>query len=190
MTKEYDFDNPYNIYELELSNGMTRTIELEELKELNLNPENHLPDLQGRKTIVSNYVLDFWMRFLKPTAFCIYLQLVKMAYGEKDHAWPSNSALAELTGTSVRTVQNKMDELIDHNLVTVIHVKDARTLEKKNNVYLMPTVIPLISVKQFEELPKRLQKKHDEYMDYIKKQKIMFVPDYHNENIQNEETAD
>jgi len=178
MGNEFNFNDPNNIYELKLPNGMTRKIDAEEIKNLSLNPQWHLPDLQGRKTIISNYILTFWGRILGPTTFVLYLQLVKMAFGDKDHAWPSNSYLADLTGMDRRTVQRKMLELIDHGLVAVIHVKDARTFESKNNIYMMPTVIPLISKKQYEELPKRLQQEHDEYMEYIKSKKIMFVPNY------------
>lgn len=171
---EYDsIANPNYVYRIQLPHGGNRAISHEELEEISLNPVHCLPELNGKKTWVSNYVGTFWSHIMKPNCFAVYFQLMKLAYGDKDYAFPSISYLGLLTNMSDRTVQRCLRTLIELNFVVVIQVREARTLENKPNLYLLSNTIPFISTKQYESLPLRLQKEHDEFMKYIKKRKLL-----------------
>jgi transcription initiation factor IIE alpha subunit len=96
-----------------------------------------------------------------------------MAYGEKDYAFPSVSHLCELTGMSRRSVQKYLLELADLKFVNIIEVQDAKTNEYDSNIYMLSNTIPFISKEQYDNLPARLKKQHDKFVEMIKKRKIM-----------------
>jgi biotin operon repressor len=174
--------DPNIIYSVQLPNGKSRPLSHDELMNLTLNSPNSIPELHGKKTWISNYVGTFWMPFMKPGPFAVYFQLVKMAYGDKDHAFPSVPYLAMLLGVSERTVQSYIDHLVDLGFVIVLERRDAQTNKQLSNLYLLSNTIPFISKAQYEKLPKRLQQEHDRFMEYIKFKKIMHeehIPDYH-----------
>jgi hypothetical protein len=174
-----EFLSKEKIYHIKLPNGQKRAISIEEINEISLNPEHVLPEINGQKTWVSNYVATFWMRFMKPQGFALYLQLQKMAYGEKDFSFPSVPYLAMLTGMSDRSVQKYLMHLYDLGFLVIIESQDARTYAHDSNIYLLTSVTPFLSTKQYEALPKRLQSDHDKFMEHLKRKKLLQgSPDY------------
>jgi hypothetical protein len=109
---KFDMEDPRFIYALQLPTGRTVPIERDELRKLALNPKNPVPLVKGEYTGVGNYLGTFWTHFMGPTAFAIYFQLEKMAYGDKDYSFPSVEYLAMLIGTSPRTVQRNSNAAI------------------------------------------------------------------------------
>lgn len=165
---KFNIDDPRFVFEVQLPNGSKRKIDREELYTLSLNPTNSVPGLKGEYTGIGNYVGTFWTHFMGPTAFAIYFQLEKMAFGDKDHSFPSVKYLAMLTGCSERTIQRNIKKLVELNFVVVVEVKDAITNDQMNNLYLLSTTTPFLSKEQYEQLPDRLKAEHDKYMDKIK----------------------
>lgn len=161
------------VYAVQLPAGGTRSISREELERLSLNMPNPIPEMNGYKTWVSNYVGTFWSHLMGPVAFSIYFQLSKMAYGDKDHAYPSVPYLSELIGVSVPTIQKHMKTLIDLNFVIVLEVKDGRTNEHLPNLYMLSNTVPFISIVQYKQLPARLKKEHDIFMDKLKYRNVL-----------------
>lgn len=166
------FDKRF-VYAVQLPTGSTRAIDREELENLTLNPSNPIPELNGGKTWVSNYVGTFWSHFMGPIPFCIYFQILKMAYGDKDYAFPTIDYLAKVIGTSESSIHRHMKKLIDLNFVIVVEVRDGRTNESMPNLYMISNTIPFLPKPYYEKLPKRLQKEHDAFMERIKKRNIM-----------------
>jgi hypothetical protein len=174
-----DFLKENKVYHLRLPNGDKRKIGLEELKKMSVNPKHVIPELSGNKTWVSNYVGTFWMPFMKPQAFALYFQLVKLAFGEKNYAFPSVPYLSMLTGMSVRSVHKYLMELYDLGFLTIIESQDAYSGKQDSNIYLMSELTPFISTEHYKQLPKRLQEEHDEYLERIKSKKVLIeTPEY------------
>lgn len=165
---KFDIDDPRFVYEVQLPAGGTRKIERSELYKLMRNPENPVPQVKGEYTSISNYVGTFWTHFMGTTAFAIYFQLEKMAFGSKDHSFPSVDYLAMLCGCSARTVQRNMNVLVELGFVVVLEVYDAYTKDQMNNVYLLASTVPFLSKEQYKKLPKRLQNEHDKFIEKIK----------------------
>jgi|GEM_PF-3645090 len=173
--------DPNVIYYVQLPTGKTRRLSEEELEKITLNSPNNIPELNGKKTWISNYVATFWMPFMKPGPFAVYVQLQKMAYGDKDHAFPSVPYLAMILGISERTVQNYIDHLVDLGFVIVLERFEAQSNRQLSNLYLLSTTTPFLPREKYEKLPKKLQREHDRFMDYIKFKKILHeerIPDY------------
>ena len=57
---------------------------------------------------------------IEPGAFMLYVALLDNARGTAE-AWPKRSSLAERLGVSVRTISNRLNQLVDAGLVTVLH---------------------------------------------------------------------
>lgn len=165
---KFDIDDPRFVFEVQLPTGGTRKIDREELRQLALNPTNSVPLLKGDYTGIGHYVGTFWSHFMGPVPFAIYFQLEKMAYGDKDHSFPSVPYLAMLCGCSPRTIQRNMQTLVELGFVVVLEVYDALTNDQMNNVYLLSNTVPFISKAQYNKLPDRLKAEHDKYMDKIK----------------------
>jgi hypothetical protein len=173
------------VYEVQMPTGGTRKIDRDELERLSLNAPNPIPELNGGKTWISNYVGTYWSHFMGPVPFAIYFQILKMAYGEKDYAFPTVPYLAMLIGVSPSSVQRHMKKLIDLNFVIVVEVKNSWNNEHLPNLYMLSNTIPFISTAQYKALPARLQKEHDKFMDKIKKRKLMSeenMPNYESTN--------
>lgn len=175
MNKKEPFNlfDPKWIYELQMPTGGTRKITREELEKLSLNSPTDINEGTGNVTLISNYIGTFWTPFMKPGPFAVYFQLTKMAYGDKDHSYPSVPYLAMLTGTSEKSVQRYMKVLIDLNLVIVVELTDARTNEQHSNVYLVPTTVPRLPKPLLEKLPKRLQKEHEKYLEKLQTKRLI-----------------
>lgn len=160
-------------YDLQLADGGTlRLSSKEEINKYTLNPENPIPEMAGNITWVSNYVLTYWLPLMKPDAFVVYLQLLKLAFGTKEYAYPTVGYLAETTGLSRRTVQRVIKILIDLNFVVVIHVKDTRTNSNAPNLYLLSRTVPFLTERQLAELPERLQESHKKFIEKTKYRSI------------------
>lgn len=173
MSGKLDIFSDDHEYEIMYPTGKTKKLEnREEIEKYLLNPENPIPEVVGQKTWVSNYVLTFWMPIMGVGAFTTYLQLTKMAYGEKEYAYPTGNYLAMLMGISKRTVQKYMRELQDLNFVVVIHVTDKKRRTNIQNIYLLSRTIPYLSDKQLELLPSRLQEEHSKFIEETKKRKL------------------
>jgi DNA-binding transcriptional regulator YhcF (GntR family) len=171
--KKFDIFSEDHDYEVLLLRGETKKLKSRmEINEYLLNPSNPIPEMSGQKTWVSNYVLTFWMPLMGVGAFTVYLQLSKMAYGEKDYSFPTASYLAMMMGVSKRSVQRYMRELQDLNFVVVIHVKDKKKGTNVQNLYLLSRTIPFLTDKQVELLPKRLQDEHKAFIEDTKERKI------------------
>lgn len=57
---------------------------------------------------------------IEPGAFMLYVALLDHARGTNE-AYPKRSSLAERLGVSVRTISNRLNQLVDAGLVTVLH---------------------------------------------------------------------
>lgn len=156
-----------------------RRVDLEELEKMSLNPKHVLPEINGYKTIVSNYVLKFWQQHMKPQGFAIYMHLLSMAFGEKNHAFPSVPYLSDLTGMSERTVQKYIGELEDLGFVIVVESEDAITGKPDVNLYMLAHTTPFIPEELYKKLSPKLKKEHDKYLEKLEHRQILFEsPNY------------
>lgn len=88
---------------------------------------------------------------IEPGAFMLYVALLDHARGT-DEAYPKRSHLAKRLGVSVRTISNRLNQLIEAKLVTVLHqyrkADGTITNERKGfirqiqNVYIIETEKP------------------------------------------------
>jgi hypothetical protein len=171
--KKFDIFSEDHEFEVLLLSGATKKLKnREEINDYIINPSNPIPEMIGQKTWVSNYVLTFWMPLMGVGAFTLYLQLSKMAYGEKDHSFPTTTYLALMMGVSKRSVQNYMRDLQDLNFVVVIHVKDKKRGTNIQNLYLLSRTIPFLTDKQVELLPERLREEHAKFITETRERKI------------------
>lgn len=167
---QYNVFDEHMVYEVVLQNGRTKRLEdKEELNKYTYNPENPIPEVIGQKTWISNYVLTFWMPIMGVGAFTTYLQLSKMAYGDKTYSYPSVPYLAMMMDIDVKTVRKYMQKLQDINFVVVVNVKDSRTGQQKTNLYMLANTIPFLSQLELDKLPKRLQDEHEQFVEKSKK---------------------
>jgi hypothetical protein len=74
---------------------------------------------------------------------------------------------------SRRSVQKYLLELADLKFVIIIESQNAKTNEFDSNIYMLSNTIPFISKEHYDNLPERLQKQHDKFVEMIKKRKIM-----------------
>jgi hypothetical protein len=170
--EKFDLYDPRYVYEIQRPGG-NQKIDREQLLQLTLNTPNAVPHMQGDFTGINHYVGTFWTHFMTPTPFAIYFQLSKMAYGDKEHAFPSVSYLAMLCGCSERTIQRNLPVLVDLGFIIILEVWDSVTGEQLPNVYMLSNTTPFISKEQYNQLPERLKYDHDKYMEKIKTKNIM-----------------
>lgn len=172
--EKYDLLKDENmIFEVVLQNGKTKRLEDRmELDKYTYNPPNAIPEVNGEKTWISNYVLTFWMPIMGVGAFTTYLQLSKMAYGAKIHSYPTVGYLAMMMGITENTVRKYMKKLQDINFVVVVYVKDSRNGQQKQNIYMLANTIPFLSQMELDKLPKRLQDDHEKFVEKTKKRSI------------------
>lgn len=164
--KEYRFDPNY-LYYLQLPNNQRKRLDLEDLYRLMRNQKNSLPDVIGQKTWVSNYILTFWMPIMKPGPFAVYMQIAKMAYGDKTYAFPSVPYLSMLLGVGERTVREYINRLVELGFLVVVERFDANTNSQLTNLYFLSSTIPILPKTYYEQLPPRLQQEHDRFMNMI-----------------------
>lgn len=171
-SQKYDVFAEHHIFDVVLQDGKIKRLrDREELNKYLYNPPNPIPETNEGKTWISNYVLTFWMPIMGVGAFTTYLQLSKMAFGDKTHAYPSVPYLAMMMGIDVKTVRKYIKILQDINFVVVVHVLDSRTGQQKTNLYMLANTIPYLSEKELEELPKRLQDEHEKFVESTKMRK-------------------
>ena len=172
--EKFNIFNEEFFYHVQLKNGAKiKLSNLEEINKYGINPQNPLPELQGNKTWISNYVLSFWMPILKPNPFVVYLQLLKLAFGEKEYAYPTIGYLVDATGLSESTVKRALKTLQDEDFVVVIHVTDTRRGTNTPNLFLLSRTVPYLTDRQLASLPKRLQNEHAKFLDKVKYKKII-----------------
>lgn len=168
------FDDNHMYYVQDKVGAKIRLSSREEIDRYLLNPQNPIPDVNGYKTWLSNYVLTFWMPILKPNPFAVYIQLLKLAFGEKEYAYPTIGYLVDATGLSESTVKRSLKRLQDEDFVVVIHVTDTRRNTNTPNLFLLSRTVPFLTDKQLATLPERLQKEHAKFLDKIKYKKTLF----------------
>src|SRR5690606_8327767 len=98
--------------------------------------------------------------------------LTKLSFGEKHLAYPSVGYLMETTGLSRSTVKRALKTLVDLGFVVVIHVKDTRSNTNVPNLFLLANTIPYLTDRQLADLPERLQKMHEKFVQQTKYRSI------------------
>lgn len=161
-------------YEVVLQNGKTKQVkDSQELMKYAYNPSNPVPEMIGNYTHLSNYVATFWMPLMGVGGFSAYVQITKMAYGNKNNSYPSQGYLAMMMGTDVKTVRKYLKILQELNFVVVVHVFDEKTGTQKNNLYMLANTIPFLTDTELEKLPSRLQEEHKAFVEGIKRRTIL-----------------
>ena len=101
-------------------------------------------------------------------AFRLYCLLKSMAYGEKDHCFPSQSYLANALNKSTRTIQRYLQELYNAKLI------QKRRRGSISNVYT------ILGKKVLQQVDKAINKAKSAYKSYKNKYKREEVSNFNN----------
>lgn len=142
---------------------------------------NRMPEIQGNKVIITNYLNMFWGRIMGARNFRVFMVLVQFAYGDKDYSYPSLQTLADICAMSVNTVKSAIRELEELGFVKQVQVYNNEKEESETNVYIVRKTTPFLSIEQYKSLPKKLQEEHRKYLARIEKSERILLtdaPDY------------
>ncbi|MCL6445126.1 MAG: helix-turn-helix domain-containing protein [Alicyclobacillus sp.] len=151
--------------------------EIEHISLEHLGNPHAIPVTQGDFVQVSNYVLMFWSHLLGPDALSIYLHLLMHCYGNKEVAWPSRQLLAAECGISPASLNRNFERLEKYYLAWKICVERPNG-QNESNIYIVRRNVPYLTQEQYEQLPRVLQKRHDEYIRKLEQSGLFHVPEY------------
>lgn len=196
MSKEYKADEfEYFIYrntgkyEIVRSKGeSTRrkpileriAINFEDIDELDLeNKGEKVPFTHKHVVNTPLYLLYYWSPIIGDRACFLYLQLLTYCREDKDFLWDKLKELAVRMKTSQNTLNKYLEVLEEHNFIVKIH----RLNKLDNNRQTTPIIkvrqsVPLLSRELYEQLPDRLKKWHDEFMQKYGKNTFMPEKEY------------
>ncbi|MGI2295581.1 helix-turn-helix domain-containing protein [Paenibacillus sp. GXUN7292] len=119
-----------------------------------------IPFREGNFTMVSNYLLDFWGYFLKPTGVHLYTLLRRHCYN-KDYCYVSTSTLATKMGIKSRdTVKTHLDLLESYGFIFQFLVKNEKNMDEAP-ITKVRNHIPMLTAELIQQLPTALRKDHD-----------------------------
>ncbi|WP_025731393.1 helix-turn-helix domain-containing protein [Heyndrickxia ginsengihumi] len=128
-----------------------------------------IPYTRNNVINLERYLLWYWSPIIGGNAIILYLHLWEYCNQDEkvDICYPKLSELAMKMGVrDTRTIVSLLNKLQDNNFLVW-----AYRLNKENNnredspVFKLRETIPLLSKEQYEKLPMKLKKKHDQYME-------------------------
>lgn len=133
-----------------------------------------LPDMNGNKTIVNNYLMRFWGPSFdsKCGGIVSYTYILLLSYcWDKDYTWISLDTLSKQL-TSSRPTVRKYLEILEKAGFIIRFWREQDDDERKSGTILVKVrqTLPLISRTQYNELPKSLRKEHDRFLRKIKRE--------------------
>jgi hypothetical protein len=126
-----------------------------------------IPFEPGNKTILDNYLLDFWQRFLGFEATMTYINILRYAIA-KDYSFPSLETLAMKMMTSIPTLNKYIRTLEEHHFAYRFWVQNpAKNNMNEGVIVKVRKQIPFLSEEQIASLPPYLQDRHDTYLQEL-----------------------
>lgn len=139
--------------------------------------ENHsklLPDMNGNKTIINNYLLRFWGPTFHPRSggIAAYTFIVLQSYcWDKDYVWISLDTIGTQITASVNSVKKYLTILEDHGFIIRFWREEETDTNNKGTILIkVRQTLPLLSREQYNNLPLKLRKEHDRFMERIKRE--------------------
>ncbi|EOO11404.1 helix-turn-helix domain-containing protein [Bacillus cereus] len=148
-----------------------RIVEFEEIKALNLNSIGEcVPTLDAEDfTMIQNYLLDFWGAVLGSECIQVYIHLRRHAYGKKDFCFPDIDTIALKMKKSKNFVKGCLKTLEEHNFIVIFNRRDTKDNNRSvSPLFKIRRFVPLLTNELYEELPAKLKKDHDTYMEDYK----------------------
>lgn len=139
----------------------------EQVEKLSLETGDLLPDLQGHKTIIPNYFLDFWTPILGLNVAFTYIRYVRQVYSENQLLKIPLYKMAQMMGISIPTLRNHLDKLEEYGFICRFY-EDIDLNQTEVTIKVRKT-IPLISGELLNSLPKMIQKEHSNYIKFVLK---------------------
>lgn len=186
----------YRLVESDVINEVTRTVKRNHGKQekkvpvkqpkkeyyseesiLRFDLESHaklLPDMNGNKTIVNNYLMRFWGPSFDPKCGGIvsYTYIILLSYcWDKDYTWISLDTLAKQLTCSKPTVRKYL-EILERAGFVIRFWREQEDDDRMSGTILVKVrqTLPLISRAQYNDLPKSLRKEHDRFLRRIKRE--------------------
>ncbi|MDC3424378.1 helix-turn-helix domain-containing protein [Aquibacillus sp. 3ASR75-11] len=143
----------------------------------NFQLESHtklLPDMNGNKTIINNYLLRFWGPTFDPKCGgnVAYTYIILLSYcWDKDYTWISLDTIAKQITSSKQTVRKYLD-ILEKSGFIIRFWREQEDDERLQGTILIKVrqTLPFLSREQYNQLPKSLRKEHDRFLRRIKKE--------------------
>jgi hypothetical protein len=125
----------------------------------------------SRNNVVNleRYMLWYWSPIIGGNAIILFLHLWEYCNTDDgvDICYPKLSELAMKMGIKdKRTIVNLLNKLQENNfLVWAYRLNKLNNNKEDSPIFKLRQTVPLLSVEQYNELPQKLQKKHDQYME-------------------------
>lgn len=132
-----------------------------------------LPLMEGHFTMIQNYIIKYWQRFIKPEVGMLYITLRSYCYGDRDYCYPSVTSLAEISGVTRNTIAKRIKVLEDFGFIYrfFTHNKNEKsedgTGSEESPIFKVRKMCPLLPSELIEKLPEKLAKEHKKFLEKI-----------------------
>ncbi|MFE4029308.1 hypothetical protein ACFX4N_24460 [Priestia sp. YIM B13551] len=160
--------------EIKISNGKgvrkmhdKREIPFSDIVLTNLNKQGEsIPFANNGVINVNRYMFTFWTNVIGPECVHLYYLLNEYCNDETDICFPKESELAQRIGiSSPTTLRKKLRLLQENNFILIINRLNKLANNKETSpIYKIRQTIPMLSKEQYNQLPKYLKEKHDDFM--------------------------
>lgn len=145
-------------------------VPFKEVKELRLDrtsPAVPLGDTEDF-TIMSNYLIDFWGAVMGDSAVSAYMHLRRYCYGKKDYCYPDIDLIAAKMNRTPKTVGGYLNTLEEYGFIARFYRADITDSNRDvSPLFKIRRYVPMITKEMYEELPKKLKKEHDKFMESL-----------------------
>ncbi|MDO6657460.1 DnaA N-terminal domain-containing protein [Anaerobacillus sp. 1_MG-2023] len=133
-----------------------------------------LPDLNGNKTIVNNYLLRFWGPSFDSRigGIVAYTYIILSSYcWDKDYTWIGLDTITKQLTCSKTSARKYLDILEKAGfIIRFWREQDDDTRMNGTILIKVRRSLPLLSREQYNALPKSLRKEHDRFLRKIKRE--------------------
>lgn len=161
--------------EVDSKGGSTRThpnhevieVPFRDFLKIKLNTKGESIPFNSKNVInVSRYLFWYWTPLIGSDAVATYILLGEYCSETTDFCYPKLTELAGRLNRSTPTVKKAIKVLEENNFIIMVN----RLMKRKNRretspVFRVRQTVPLLSREQYEMLPAKLKKKHDEFME-------------------------
>jgi Helix-turn-helix domain len=159
-------------------------IPFNKIESLNLNNRGESVPYSHKNVInFSRYMAWYWCPIIGADACMLYMHLTEYC-DDTDICYPKIDELADKMKRSKPTVNKNLDILEENNFIIIIHRLNKLANNKETSpIFKLRHTIPLLSKEQYFMLSKKLQKKHDEFMEKYGAGRQEFIPYDHSQTL-------
>ncbi|WP_078557072.1 DnaA N-terminal domain-containing protein [Bacillus alkalicellulosilyticus] len=135
-----------------------------------------LPDMNGQKTIINNYLLRYWGPTFhnKSGGIVAYTYIILQSYcWDKDYTWVSMDTLSKQVTCTLPTLRKYLAILEENGFIIRFwreEEDDKKNVTQGTILFKVRQTLPLLSREQYNSLPKALRLEHDRFLRKIKRE--------------------